>query len=82
MFVSPTQVVQSKVVDGGLTDSNRTTTSKGNNRYKTSPCRDNPSDTDVISPLVRPLCVDYNKIIKKNQKRREEFFKQTGKIPV
>ncbi|KAG7222349.1 hypothetical protein INR49_016304 [Caranx melampygus] len=42
-------VVQSKVVDGGLTDSHRTTTSK-----------------------------DYNKIIKKNQKRREEFFKQTG----
>ncbi|XP_071345409.1 LIM domain only protein 7-like isoform X3 [Trachinotus anak] len=42
-------VIQGKVMDGGLADSHGTTTSK-----------------------------DYNKIIKKNQKRRAEFFQQKG----
>ncbi|GLD47351.1 LIM domain only protein 7-like isoform X1 [Lates japonicus] len=42
-------VIQGKVMDGGLADSHRTARSK-----------------------------DYNKIIRKNQKRREDFFKQQG----
>ncbi|AWP01430.1 putative LIM domain only protein 7-like [Scophthalmus maximus] len=59
-------VVHSKVMDRGLADSHRTATSKD------TVC------TDVTSHLVLPLHVDYDRIIRKNQKRRAEFFKQKG----
>lgn len=31
---------------------------------------------------VLPLHVDYNNIARNNQKRRAEFFREKGKIPV